>query len=465
MLLASAPVCRGQSPSGPPPDPQQAPQTPHNPTQEIAGQTPEGNALDVGPAKLRIGGYVGLTGVFRSTNSGGGPATRFATTPYSDTLNGNVSQTRLNAETSRLSVRVDADFSDGQARFQSLAGYFEMDFSGTAPGNEAVTTTSAGFRLRAAFAEVRYRRSFFLSAGQAGTLMTPAKDQLSMWPADFDMSQAVDTNYVAGLVWGRYPQLRLTWRPSKQVNWAFSVENPEQQIGSGLITLPACCGDDIQQQYNTGGQQLDTPNLLPDFSSRIAFNPRSAVHLDVGGVVRVFRHTIAPYTDSFHQIGGGISANANVRPTATTRLLVQSSFGSGMGRYIGGLAPDVAFHPDGSIQLIGTKSWVAGVEQKVTKRASVAGYYSGVSIDQAFDSIATGRYIGFGFPGAPSTNNKRIQEVTTTASSQLMTTTNRGSAQFLLQLSWLEREPWSRGSGPESAKAYLFFAQVRYNLP
>src|SRR5262245_36265289 len=111
MLIAPAAVCHAQNPSGAqpasPPTPQ-TPQTPLNPTQEIAGQQPEGNALDVGPAKLRIGGYVGLTGVFRSTNSGGGPGTRFATTPYGDTLGGNVSQTRLNAETSRLSVRVDA---------------------------------------------------------------------------------------------------------------------------------------------------------------------------------------------------------------------------------------------------------------------------------------------------------------------------------------------------------------------
>src|SRR5215203_3878915 len=34
---------------------------PLNPSQEVAGQQAEGNALAVGPAKLRIGGYLGVT--------------------------------------------------------------------------------------------------------------------------------------------------------------------------------------------------------------------------------------------------------------------------------------------------------------------------------------------------------------------------------------------------------------------
>ena len=124
-------------------------------------------------------------------------------------------------------------------RFHRLSGYFEMDFAGATPGNVAVTTSGVGFRLRLAFAEVQYGQTFFLAAGQAFSLMTAPKDQLSIWPADVELSQAVDLNYVAGMVWTRSPQLRLTWRPSTRFNWAVSVENPEQQLGKGLVTLPA----------------------------------------------------------------------------------------------------------------------------------------------------------------------------------------------------------------------------------
>lgn len=438
---------------------------PLNPTQEIAGQQPEGNAIPVGPAQLRVGGYLGLTAVTRSTNGGGGTGTSFGSIPYEDTVRGNVSETRLSAQASRLSIRVDTEFPDDRARFRALSGYFEMDFNGSTSGTVAVTSTSVGFRLRHAFAEVRYGETFFLSAGQAFTLMTPARDQLSIWPSDYEMSQAVDTNYLAGLLWGRIPQLRLTWRPSRGFNWAVSVENPEQQLGRGQVTLPSCCVSDIDAQYNTGSDELGVPNLMPDFVTRIAFNPNRTVHVDVGGVFRVFRHTIAPYDDTLTELGGGLSVNFRVNATRNTRLIAQGAFGAGLGRYIGGLIPDVAFGSDSSINTIGTASWVGGVEQNLSSSLSVGGYYSGVNADDTVAIDTDGSYIGYGFPGASNSNNRSIREVTGTASYMVVRAENRGSVQFNVQASWLKREPWFQGTGPASADALMFFAQVRYNLP
>jgi hypothetical protein len=446
---------------------QQAPAggEPANPTQEIAREQPAGAALDIGPARLRIGGYLGVTGIYRSTNSGGGVGTSFASIPYEDRLQGNVSEARLSAQSSRISLRVDADFPEPETRFRRLSGYFEMDFSGTTPGTVAVTSTGVGFRLRQGFAEVQYGRTFFLAAGQAFTLMTAQKDQLSIWPSDLELSQAVDTNYLAGTIWGRTPQVRLTWRPSPRFNWAVSLENPEQQLGRGLVVLPVCCVSDIDAQYNTGSDELNVPNLMTDIVTRVAFNPTKSWHVDVGGVMRVFRHTVAPYDDDFKDVGGGASINARYNANAGTKLLIQSGFGSGMGRYIGGLVPDAAFRRDGSISTISTMSWVGGIEQRISPRLSLSGYYSGVNTDGDFDLDTDGNYIGFGFPGASNSNNRRIQELTGTGSYQFLQSSDRGSGQFNLQVSWLKREPSSPGSGLASAKALLFFAQVRYNLP
>src|SRR4051812_29160377 len=61
---------------------------PLNPTQEIARETPEGPPLNAGPTEVRIGGYLGVTGIYRSTNSGGSAATAFATIPYGDSAEG-----------------------------------------------------------------------------------------------------------------------------------------------------------------------------------------------------------------------------------------------------------------------------------------------------------------------------------------------------------------------------------------
>ena len=458
-------VKTAEQPANPAQDQAKPQQRPLNPTQEIAGEQPEGNALGVGPAQLRIGGYIGLTGYYRSTNSGGGPGTGFAVIPYKDTVAGNVSETRLSAQASRLSIRVDAAFrpEDGP-RFRRLSGYFEMDFNGSTPGTVAVTSSSVGLRLRHAFGEVQYRGTFFLAMGQAFTLMTPAKNQLSVWPSDVEMSQAVDTNYLAGMVWARVPQVRLAWRPSTRFNWAVAVENPEQQIGSSMA-LPDCCASDLELQYNTGSDALSVPNLMPDLVTRVALNPNKAVHLDVGAVLRVFRHTIAPYDNSFREVGGGASINIGVAPTGTTKLLLQTAFGPGLGRYVGGLAPDVAFHREASINPIGCTSWVGGIEQKISGRVSLAGYYSGVKTDDRFDVDTDGGYIGYGFPGAPHSHNRTIKELTATFSYLAAKTDNRGSVQLGIQTSWLKRTPWSQGNGPESADAFLFFAQLRYNLP
>jgi hypothetical protein len=443
----------------------QAPPRPANPTQEIAGEKPEGPALEIGPARLRIGGYLGVTGIYRSTNIGGGTGTSFASIPYRDTVQGNVSETRLSAQSSRISLRVDAEFPEPDTRFRRLAGYFEMDFNGSTPGTVAVSSTSVGFRLRQAFAEVQYGRAFFLAAGQAFSLMTAQKDQLSIWPSDVELSQAVDSNYLVGLIWARVPQVRFTWRPSTRFNWAVSAENPEQQLGNELVILPECCARDIEAQYNIGSNELQVPNLAPDIVTRVAFNPITSVHIDIGGVIRVFRHTVQPYTDDFKEVGGGASINARFNVTTGTKLWLQSAFGSGLGRYVGGLVPDVAFRSDGSISPIGTTSWVGGVEQKVSDRVSLGGYYSGVNSDDNFFSDVGGDYIGFGYPGASNSNNRTILEVTGTGSYQFLKSADRGSGQLSLQLSWLTREPWSQGNGPASANAVMFFAQVRYNLP
>ena len=81
-----------------------------NPTQEVAAEEPQGPSIAVGPAQLRIGGYLGVTGLYRSTSGGGGTGTSFASIPYADTLQGNLSETRLTAQASRITIRVDADF-------------------------------------------------------------------------------------------------------------------------------------------------------------------------------------------------------------------------------------------------------------------------------------------------------------------------------------------------------------------
>jgi hypothetical protein len=193
--------------------------------------------------------------------------------------------------------------------------------------------------------------------------------------------------------------------------------------------------------------------------------PISALHVDVGGVLRVFRTTIAPYDHSFKQAGGGANVNARLALPAATALIAQGAFGSGLGRYIGGLVPDVAFARDGSISLIPARSWVTGLEHRMSPQTVFAAYYSGVSTGSQYSLDDDGRHIGFGFPGAPLSNNHWIREFTGTFSRLVTKTANRGSVQLGLQASWLQRESYPQAVGSSSTDAILVFAQLRYNLP
>src|SRR5262245_23760885 len=128
LLVLTASSAAAQTQTTPPPEP-------INPTQEVAGEKPTGPAIIAGPTEIRIGGYLGLTGIDRPTASGAGPGTSFASIPYDATVDGNVSETRLTAQGSRLSIRINAAPAPDRA---TLAGYFEMDFAGSVPGNVAV---------------------------------------------------------------------------------------------------------------------------------------------------------------------------------------------------------------------------------------------------------------------------------------------------------------------------------------
>ena len=182
-------------------------------------------------------------------------------------------------------------------------------------------------------------------------------------------------------------------------------------------------------------------------------------------MLRAFRHKLKPYNDSVKQAGGGVSANVRATITDAANLIGQFAYGPGLGRYIGGLVPDVSISADGRIHPIRASSWVAGIEQRLSMHASIAFYDSGVHADASYSTDTDGTYIGFGYPGAPKADNKAIHQVTAVFVWQPWNIEGRGSMQWATQVSWLTRTPWSAGSGPSAADAVIVLTQLRYNLP
>jgi hypothetical protein len=148
---------------------------------------------------------------------------------------------------------------------------------------------------------------------------------------------------VAGVVWGRYPQFRISHAPVKDFWWAFSIENPEQQVGNNVV-FPANLNSIVSNQYNTGSQELKIPNATPDFVLKGDYDGKMSngnrIHFDVGTVMRVFRSSsnAANVSSHDHAFGWGVEGNFMVEVAKGYRLVVQGFASDGAGRYIGGLA-------------------------------------------------------------------------------------------------------------------------------
>lgn len=431
---------------------------------EIADVTPDTPALKLGPAKVRLIGFPAMTMLFRSTNSGGNVGTSFANIPFDNTVPGNTTEFRISPQSTRLAIRVDADLNTSKA-----AGYFEMDFGGSPnAGNIAVTSSSYTFRIRQAWFDYA-KNKWQITGGQLFTLMTPVKKSILPWPGDVATTQVVDTNYVAGLVWGRYPQFRAVYHYSKGAAFGFSVENPEQQVGNNVV-FPSALNSIVSTQYNTGSQELRVPNMTPDFVLKGSFDGKMgerALHFDAGTVMRVFRsYNGTSVSGKDYAFGWGVNGNLTFEVAKGYRLVLDGFASDGAGRYIGGLAPDAIVRANGTISPIHSYSWVSGFEIAPSKATGLYFYYSGLYAQKNATANSDGTCcVGYGYPGANTNADRLIEEVTGGYSRVVWKHEDLGSVQWGAQYAYLWLYPWVAGTGPNDARANMLFFQLRYNLP
>jgi hypothetical protein len=417
--------------------------------------------LKLGPADIRLQGYIALTGLYDTANTGGSIGTNFAGIPYSNTPEGNASEFRLSSQRTRVAVRVDTKLGP-----DPLAAYLEADFRGTTSGTVAVTSSSFGFRVRQAWMD--YRRSKLqISGGQMFSLITPVRSEVTPNPIQAMMTYAVDAQYLAGLVWDRSPALRLAYHPNSSTTFAAALENPEQQVGT-VVKFPAALNSILSTQYNTGTAELKTPNLGPDTVFKASFNrgsPGHQFHLDTGMILRFFR-SYNPSDITGHKNAFGIGGNLNLGVDLTPKLhLVLNGFlSSGGGRYIGGLVPDVIVRANGDISPVKAHSWVSGLEYAANRRNTLFTYYSGVYAPRNTALDLDHSQIGFGYAGS-NVARRAINEWTVGWGTLFWNSESSGSIQLNTQYSYIRNNPWSAGTGPRAANAHLILGTLRYNLP
>src|SRR5580704_5072780 len=206
-----------------------------------AAQTPAVStsplAIQVEDADLLIGGFMDMTSITRSTNTGNGLSTNFSNFPFTTTATGapnptgNLAETRFSAQNSRITLQATSKLGDANVK-----GYLEADFLGNTAQNVNVTSNSNGLRMRLYWVQFQAGKFEFLG-GQSWSFMVPNRNGLSPMPGDLFYSQDVDTNYQMGLTWQRVPGVRFIAHATDSVAVGVAIENPEQYVG-GAVVLP-----------------------------------------------------------------------------------------------------------------------------------------------------------------------------------------------------------------------------------
>jgi hypothetical protein len=444
-------------------------------------------SIKIGGADFTPGGFVDLTGIFRSTNDGtSGLSTNLPAIPFNNTLpEGQLSEFRFTSQGSRLSLKVDANISHSTA----ATGYFESDFNGYEPANAEASTKSDTFRLRLAWAQIRHGKWEVLT-GQSWSLLTPTRSGLSPASENIFTALRLDTSYLAGMVYSRQPGVRFTYHPNTWSAFAIALENPDQFVPSSVVFPTDGSTNFFLAQFDNGSSNTSAtsassntaaPNLHPDIIAKAAFDSNlagRALQVDIGGVARSFRdysNLSTPHsTDTIVEGAGQVDVNFEV--AKSFHLIGNSFYGEGGGRYLGALGPDVIVKPDGTLSPVRSGSAIFGYEWQATPKLIVDGYYSGAyfwryyrtatsAVGSSCGSAST-FCVGFGFPGSANTNNKDYQEATIGFVPTIWSSPNYGRLQFISQFSYVVRAPWYVPAGsPKNAHSFISFVNIRYILP
>jgi hypothetical protein len=317
---------------------------------------------------VRLGGFVRLAGLFDFTPIGVPDAfvTNSIPAPQQSGQNFNASGriSRFNLET----------WTPTSFRDWNVHTFIEGDFFNGV--GQAAGGGGNPFRLRHAFFDFGYFRF-----GQQNTVFMDA----SSWPS------LVDFQGPNSWVNQRQPSMRMTLPLFGRWYWATSIERPFSDI-TARDAGGASLGDNVQD--------------IPDFATHLRFDGDRG-HLQIAGLLRTikFRPTGGDVQDL---TASGISGTAVLHPwailtganplydrsaCARSRLLMQGTWGSGVGRYFNDLAGqglDATVDPvTGDFELADASGWNASYEQWFNEQWLMNFTYAAVDVDTQANLAAT----------------------------------------------------------------------------
>jgi hypothetical protein len=449
-------------------------------TQEVEKPKESPLSFRIGGTEFTPGGFVDFENIFRSTNTGGSSATTFGGIPFSNTVQGHLTEFRITGQYSRYNLKVT-----GKYGANNVTGYLEGDFNGNDPANVFVTSNPHTNRIRLYWLDLK-RGDWEFLAGQSWGLETPNRKGLSPNPADLMLTIGEDANVHVGVPYTRAGLFRAVIHPNDNFAWGVEIQNPQQFIGAGNVIFPFAFNPQLTNQLDTG-QTPGTPNAFPDILTKFAYDT-GHIHFEAGAMMTSVKIANQPIGGtqfvSHSKIGGGAMGGVNFGFNKNFHLIAHGMWGNGIGRYMIGSGPNAVVFPvatgpgafDADISLVHSGSLIVGAEAN-TKKSQFGFYYGGFYFGRnAFLDITNpvpNRFGGFGGLNSPPTANRAIQQGSIEWTQTFWKNPQYGAVLLVTQASYLTRAPWFVRKDPitgalldpKNAHLGMGYLSVRYVLP
>ena len=296
------------------------------------------NGFQVGETTFKISGFIDADAHVSSYSDGGpiasGSIARDFYIPSVTPIGGDeTTQTDLTAEATRFALTAQRPAGD-----KDITGYIELDFLGSAQGNELVSSSFSP-RLRRAYVDYNGWR-----VGQEWSTF----QNTSAIPESASFLALSD-----GMVFVRQAQIRYTNGP-----WQIAIENPNTT------------------SLNFGA--LDE-NLLPDLVGRYNYTGDFG-NVSFAAIARQLRTENQVLDEEV--FGWGLSAAGRIKVGAKDDIRFNLTGGEGLGRYIGLAASRAtAIDPDGDLEAIPSYGGLIAWRHPFGETARFNVGYSGLWVD------------------------------------------------------------------------------------
>ena len=354
-----------------------------------------------------FGGWVDLTGIYRSRNLASDTGSVYNFIPFRQSRNFNTDEARFSARQSRFSVLAEGD----AGADTHLAGYGEIDFEGAAQTANSVATNSFNPRMRQLSLEVdRTDLGLHFLAGQSWSLNAPSKAGID--PRAVDAPGVIDFESVPGFIAARQPGVRVWQDIGPEFKLALSAENPQSSFFGGnnpLVGTPAVGPQGVLNPNllvnltGPGGSFFNNANNVslnhvPDITAKAAWDTKlgaNKLHIEGWVLYRDFydRFNFANHDVNTASVGGHVAAEIIPK---TLEATFSASYGA-LGRFTATPFPDATLRQDGSIQPLPITAIMAGAVWHTTPLLDLYAYAGLEKTRATFSNVGTVPF-GYGNP-------------------------------------------------------------------